>query len=166
MRENNLVDCRLLMAAAELTRNWTNEREKFAEFAKPYWLEQGGEELVDHMMGKYVNNDEKSIVEYLYNLDRDNIRLVIKYLQKRSGGLSNKYVIDMSDDLNVDLIEKWQQNKEEDLLTFLIRTEKTLAENEIINIFFTILNDLRPKIRYGKEYVPFGNRLYVKVFLK
>ena len=32
---------KLLMAGAELTRNWTEERAKFAEFCKPYWMERG-----------------------------------------------------------------------------------------------------------------------------
>ena len=60
---------KLLMAAAELTKNWTAER--------------GGIDFVNHMVTQYINNDEKSIVEYLYNLDEENKQLVIKYLEWR-----------------------------------------------------------------------------------
>ena len=74
---------KLLMAAAELTRNWTEERGKFAEFCKPYWMERGGIDFVNHMVTQYINNDEQSIVEYLYNLDEENKQLVIKYLEWR-----------------------------------------------------------------------------------
>ena len=70
---------KLLMAGAELTRNWIEERNKVAEFCKPYWLQRGGIDLVNHMVNKYINNDEKSIVEYLYNLDEENKKLVINY---------------------------------------------------------------------------------------
>jgi hypothetical protein len=38
------------------------------------------------MMGKYVNNDEQSIVEYLYNLDHGNKELVARYLLEKVGG--------------------------------------------------------------------------------
>ena len=69
---------KLLMAGAELTRNWTEERAKFAEFCKPYWMERGGIGFVNHMVTQYINNDEQSIVEYLYNLDEENKQLVIK----------------------------------------------------------------------------------------
>ena len=81
-----LIDTRLLMVAAQVASQWQSENDKewirndFAKFAKPYWLEHGGEELVDHMMGKYVNNDEQSIVEYLYNLDNGTPELVARYL--------------------------------------------------------------------------------------
>ncbi len=74
---------KLLMAAADLTKNWKEERDKFGEFAKPFWKEWGGDELVAHMMMKYVHNDEKSVVEYLYNLDDRNKELVLKYLDWR-----------------------------------------------------------------------------------
>ena len=74
---------KLLMAGAELTRNWTEERSKFAEFCKPYWMERGGIDFVSHMVNQYINNDERSIVEYLYNLDEENKELVIKYLEWR-----------------------------------------------------------------------------------
>lgn len=74
---------KLLMSAAELAMNWQEEREKFGEFAKPYWKEWGGDDLVVHMMMKYVRNDEQSIVEYLYNLDERNKELVLKYLDWR-----------------------------------------------------------------------------------
>ena len=74
---------KLLMAGAELTRNWIEERNKFAEFCKPYWMERGGIDFVNHMVNKYINNDEQSIVEYLYNLDEENKQLVIKYLEWR-----------------------------------------------------------------------------------
>ena len=66
------VDTRLLWKAAELAVQWHNEetknrvREDFAKFAKPYWSKRGGEEYVNHMMSKYVHNDNLSIVEYLY----------------------------------------------------------------------------------------------------
>ena len=43
---------KLLMAAADLTKNWKEERDKFGEFAKPFWKEWGGDELVAHMMMK------------------------------------------------------------------------------------------------------------------
>ena len=49
---------KLLMAGAELTRNWTAERGKFAEFCKPYWMERGGIDFVNHMVTQYINNDE------------------------------------------------------------------------------------------------------------
>ena len=75
-----LVDCRLLWAAAELAKNWPEERETFADFARPHWQKWGGESLVNHMMSKYVYNDDKSIVEYMYNLDMRNKLLVAKYL--------------------------------------------------------------------------------------
>ena len=87
-----LVDTRLLMVAAQVASQWQSENDKewirndFAKFAKPYWLKQGGEELVNHMMGKYVNNDEQSIVEYLYNLDHHNKELVVRYLLSKVGG--------------------------------------------------------------------------------
>lgn len=55
-----LVDVRLLMAAADVGRNWKVYREDFARFAKPYWEKKGGDSLVAHMMKKYVNNDDKS----------------------------------------------------------------------------------------------------------
>ena len=29
---------KLLEAGAELAKNWKEEREKFGEFAKPYWM--------------------------------------------------------------------------------------------------------------------------------
>lgn len=74
---------KLLMSAAQLTKNWENERGKFAEFAKPHWKEWGGDALVDHMMMQYVHNDEQNIVEYLYNLDERNKELVLKYLDWR-----------------------------------------------------------------------------------
>lgn len=79
------IDTRLLMAAAQVARQWLTEdkewvRNDFAKFAKPYWKEWGGDELVNHMMSKYVNNDEQSIIEYLHNLDTDNKKLVAKYL--------------------------------------------------------------------------------------
>ena len=74
---------KLLMAAAELTKNWTAERGHFAEFCKPYWMERGGIDFVNYMVTQYINNDEKSIVEYLYNLDEENKQLVIKYLEWR-----------------------------------------------------------------------------------
>lgn len=74
---------KLLEAGAELTRNWMEERDRFGEFAKPYWMEWGGEGLVAHMMNKYVHNNDKSIVEYLYNLDDRNKELVLKYLDWR-----------------------------------------------------------------------------------
>ena len=74
---------KLLMAGAELTRNWMEERAKFAEFCKPYRMERGGIDFVNHMVNKYINNDEQSIVEYLYNLDEENKQLVIKYLEWR-----------------------------------------------------------------------------------
>lgn len=74
---------KLLESGAQLTRNWMEERERFGEFAKPRWMEWGGEQLVNHMMNKYVYNDEKSIVEYLYNLDSRNKQLVIEYLEWR-----------------------------------------------------------------------------------
>lgn len=73
----------LLMSGASLARNWLEERENFGEFAKPRWMEWGGEALVNHMMSKYVHNDEQSIVEYLYNLDERNRQLVIEYLKWR-----------------------------------------------------------------------------------
>lgn len=74
---------KLLEAAAELTRNWSEERDRFGEFARPRWMEWGGPELVNHMMNKYVYNDEKSVVEYLYNLDSRNKELVLEYLNWR-----------------------------------------------------------------------------------
>lgn len=74
-----LVDCRLIWAAAELAKNWSEERETFADFARPYWQKWGGADLVNHMTYKYVHND-KSIVEYMYNLDMHNKLLVVKYL--------------------------------------------------------------------------------------
>lgn len=74
---------RLIESGAELTRNWMDERGRFAEFCKPYWMERGGIEFVNHMVNEYVNNDNKSIVENLYKLDEDNKQLVIKYLQWR-----------------------------------------------------------------------------------
>ena len=86
------VDTSLLMVAAQVASQWQSENDKewirndFAKFAKPYWLKQGGEELVNHMMGKYVNNDEQSIVEYLYNLDHHNKELVARYLLSKVGG--------------------------------------------------------------------------------
>ena len=75
-----IVDGRLIWAAGEITRNWLDERYRFAEFARPRWMEWGGEELVNHMMTKYIHNDEKSIVEYMYNLDSRNKKLVLLYL--------------------------------------------------------------------------------------
>ena len=54
-----------------------------AEFCKPYWMERGGIGFVNHMVTQYINNDEQSIVEYLYNLDEENKQLVIKYLEWR-----------------------------------------------------------------------------------
>ena len=89
-----LIDTRLLLAAAQVTREWHSEdckewiRNDFAKFAKPFWMKWGGVELVDHMMGKYVNNDRLSIVEYLYNLDDRNRALVAKYLLDRESGRS------------------------------------------------------------------------------
>ena len=70
----------LLQSAASLTRNWADERENFGAFAKPHWKEWGGDELVEYMMNKYVYNDEQSIVEYMYNLDERNKKLVLDYL--------------------------------------------------------------------------------------
>jgi len=46
-------------------------------------MERGGIDFVNHMVTQYINNDEKSIVEYLYNLDEENKQLVIKYLEWR-----------------------------------------------------------------------------------
>lgn len=74
---------KLIEAAGNLTRNWLEERERYAEFAKPYWRQWGGEELVNHMTNKYVNDDSQSIVEWMYNLDFRNKELVVKYLQAR-----------------------------------------------------------------------------------
>ena len=45
---------KLLMAAAELTKNWTAERGHFAEFCKPYWMERGGIDFVNHMVTQYI----------------------------------------------------------------------------------------------------------------
>ncbi len=87
-----LVDCRLLMIAAEVARQWQSEdskefiRNDFAKFAKPFWLAHGGEDLVNYMMNKYVNNDEQSIVEYIYNLDNNNREIVAKYLLSKVKG--------------------------------------------------------------------------------
>lgn len=88
-----LVDTRLLMAAAQVARQWQKSevgkewtRNDFAKFAKPYWLKQGGQELIDYMMEKYVNNDEQSFVEYLYNLDHHNKEIVVEWLLSKVGG--------------------------------------------------------------------------------
>lgn len=84
-RNINYVDARWMCAAAEMVKYWKHdyEREKFADFARPYWMEKGGEALVDYMMEKYVHNG-KSPVEYLYNLDRDNKKIVVLYLRQRA----------------------------------------------------------------------------------
>ena len=80
------------MVAAQVARKWQSEngkefiRNDFAKFAKPFWLEHGGEDLVNYMMNKYVNNDEQSIVEYIYNLDHDNKEIVAKYLLSKVKG--------------------------------------------------------------------------------
>ncbi len=74
---------KLIMSGADLTRHWIDERSKFAEFCKPYWMDRGGIEFVNHMVNQYINNDDQSIVEYLYNLDEENKQLVIKYLEWR-----------------------------------------------------------------------------------
>lgn len=74
-----LVDCRLIWAAAELAKHWPEERETFADYARPHWQKWGGADLVNHMTSKYIHND-KSIVEYMYNLDTRNKLLVVKYL--------------------------------------------------------------------------------------
>lgn len=71
---------KLIESSAEVARNWKEERGKFAEFCKPFWIERGGIDFVSHMVNQYVNNNEKSIVEYMYNLDEENKMLVIKYL--------------------------------------------------------------------------------------
>lgn len=84
------VNVKLLQVAAEIARQWHSDDEEtkklirndFAEFAKPYWM-QDGESLVAHMMNKYVNNDEESIVEHMYNLDENNREIVVKYLLYR-----------------------------------------------------------------------------------
>lgn len=93
----NKVDTRLLMAAAQVARQWQKSevgkewiRNDFAKFAKPYWLKQGGEELVDHMMGKYVNNDEQSFVECFYNLDHHNKEIVVEWLLSKVKGDSKE----------------------------------------------------------------------------
>ena len=74
------VDTRLIWIAAQVAAQWQEYREDFAKYAKPYWRKWGGEELVNHMMRKYVNNDEQSVVEYLHNLDFRNKELVMNYL--------------------------------------------------------------------------------------
>ena len=95
------VDTRLLMVAAQVARDWHGEnkewiRNDFARFAKPFWRKWGGEELVNYMMGKYVNNDNKSIVEYMCNLDQRNLRLIVAYLQERSSYLPDYMVISLT----------------------------------------------------------------------
>ena len=86
------VDARLLMAAANVAIQWQSEdgkewiRNDFAKFAKPFWMKQGGEELVNHMMNKYVNNDVHSVVEYIYNLDHNNKEIVAKWLLSKVKG--------------------------------------------------------------------------------
>ena len=85
-----LVDCRLLWKAAEFTRQWFDPelknrvREDFVAFAKPYWMERGGINFVNHMVNKYIDNDEQSIVEYLYNLDKQNQEVVVRYLLSKA----------------------------------------------------------------------------------
>lgn len=74
------IDTRLVWIAAKVAAKWQEYREDFARFATPYWREWGGEELVNYMMNKYVNNNELSVVEYLHNLDHYNKELVVKYL--------------------------------------------------------------------------------------
>lgn len=92
-----LVDTRLLWKAAQLTREWHDEdlkdrvREEFAKFAMPYWREwypwPGGAEA---MVKKYVQNDDQSIFEYLYNLDEQNKELVTRYLLGKAKGWPEK----------------------------------------------------------------------------
>lgn len=74
------VDTRLLWIAARVAAKWQEYREDFAKFAQPHWREWGGEELVNYMTYKYVNNNELSVVEYLHNLDHRNKELVVRYL--------------------------------------------------------------------------------------
>ena len=88
-----IVDTRLLWKAAELTRQWHDKdlkdsvREDFANFALPYWQKwypwPGG---AQHMLNKYVYNDDQSIVEYLYNMDEQNRELVARYLLNKVEG--------------------------------------------------------------------------------
>lgn len=93
----NKVDTRLLMAAAQVARQWQKSevgkewiRNDFAKFAKPRWMERGGQKLIDYMMEKYVNNDEQSIVEYLYNLDHHNKEIVVEWLLSKVKGDSKE----------------------------------------------------------------------------
>lgn len=92
------VDTRLLQVAAEIAHEWHSDNEEtrkwirtdFAKFAKPFWLEKYGESGYVHMIQKYVDNDEQSIVEYLYNLDHYNKEIVVKYLLSKVSGWSEE----------------------------------------------------------------------------
>lgn len=92
-----IIDAQLLMAAANLTANWKEQREDFAKFAKPYWEKWGGDGLVNHMMSKYVHNDEQSIVQYIYNLDSREKELVIRYLIKCSYPIRPQWLINVDE---------------------------------------------------------------------
>ncbi len=81
-----IVDTRLLCVAAQLAANWKDYQEDFARFGKPFWMKWGGESLVNHMMAKYIRNDDQSIVEYLYNLDNRNKELITRYLLSKVDG--------------------------------------------------------------------------------
>lgn len=71
------------MEAAKASRYWTEMRDDFAIFVKPYWDKWYGPD--DYMLNKYVYNDEQSIVEYLHNLDERNKALVVLWLLSNSG---------------------------------------------------------------------------------
>ena len=90
-----IVDTTLLEIVAEMSRNWNDYRDEFVEYARPVWLKNGGEELVNHMIREYADGT----LEKFHRLDDGNQRLLLKWLIQKERGLYVNIVVLNGDDL-------------------------------------------------------------------
>ena len=91
-----IVDTTLLEIVAEMSRNWNDYRDEFVEYARPVWLKNGGEELVNHMIREYADGT----LEKFHRLDDGNQRLLLKWLIQKERGIIAQEIKMYEDDPN------------------------------------------------------------------
>lgn len=81
------IDLTLLEIVAKISRNWNEYRDDFVNFARPSWIEMGGEELANHMVSQYINrNDGGCVLEEFWRLDIHQREILIKWLLSKERG--------------------------------------------------------------------------------
>lgn len=88
MKRTVIFDRQLICGVANVTSNWAFHKNRFIEFAKPYWEKFYGQEGVEDMIGK-VNSSEEPLTCRIDTLDFVFKRILMLYCILTERGMAD-----------------------------------------------------------------------------